>query len=306
MQKSALNNAAGLDWDDARVFLAVARAGQFLAAARTLGLNQATLSRRVAALETALGSKLLIRRTHGSELTEAGHRLVAALERVETEFIRAQAAIGDHEAALAGTVRIGAPDGFGVGFIAPRLADLVARHPGLRPQLVPVPRSFSLSKREADVAVLVGRPDTGRLVARKLTDYTLSLYACERYLEANGRPTAPTDLARHRLVGYVDDLIPTPALDYAREFLRNWRSDVEVSSALGQLEAVRAGVGIGVLHDYLARPVPGLVRVLPELSATRAYWLASHESLRDLPRIRATMAFLADAVRANQAHFTAR
>jgi DNA-binding transcriptional LysR family regulator len=302
MQESSLSPDR-LDWDDARMFLAVARAGQMLGASRALGVNQATLSRRMAALEAALGARLLARRTHGSELTDAGAELLDTLERVESEMLAVQARLQGAEAAAAGVVRIGAPDGFGVGFLAPRLAGLADRHPGLTIQLVPTPRGFSLSRREADLAVMVGRPEPGRLVARKLTDYTLGLYASRDYLMAHPAPAEPADLANHRLVGYVEDLIAAPALNYATEFLRGWRSRIELTSAIGQVEAVRAGAGIGVLHDYLARH-PGLVRVLPELSAVRSYWLAIHEALRDVARVRAAADFVIDAVREAQADFT--
>jgi DNA-binding transcriptional LysR family regulator len=303
LQEPAVTSS--LDWDDARMFLAVARAGQMLGASRTLGVNQATLSRRMAALEGALGAKLLVRRTHGSELTDAGAALLETLERVEAEMLAVQARLQGAGAAAAGVVRIGAPDGFGVGFLAPRLARLAESHPGLTVQLVPTPRGFSLSRREADLAVMVGRPEKGRLVARKLTDYTLGLYASRGYLAAHPAPAAPSELAGHRLVGYVEDLIAAPALNYAAEFLRGWRSTIELTSAIGQLEAVRAGAGIGVLHDYLAGD-PGLVRVLPELSAVRSYWLAIHESLRDVARVRAAADFLTAAVAEAQPAFIRR
>ena len=290
------------DWDDARMFLAVARAGQMLGAARALGVNQATLSRRMAALEAAFGAKLLARRTHGSELTDAGQTLLETLERVETEMLGVQARLQGAEAAAAGVVRIGAPDGFGVGFLAPRLARLAHRHPDLVVQLVPTPRGFSLSRREADLAVMVGRPEKGRLVARKLTDYTLGLYAAPAYLAAHPAPREAADLADHRLVGYVEDLIPVPALNYAIDFHRGWRSSVEITSAIGQVEAVRAGAGIGALHDYLAEG-PGLAPVLPELSVVRSYWLAMHENLRDVARVRVAAEFLIDTVREAQPAF---
>ena len=263
-----------LDWDDARMFLAVVRAGQMLGASRALGINQATLSRRMAALESALGAKLLTRRTHGTEMTDAGTALFESLERVETEMHEVQARLQGAEAAATGVVRIGAPDGFGVGFLAPRLARLSDRHPELTVQLVPTPRGFSLSRREADLAVMVGRPEKGRLVARKLTDYTLGLYASTGYLAAHPAPQDLADLENHRLVGYVEDMIAAPALEYAREFLRGWRSQIEVTSAIGQVEAVRAGAGIGVLHDYLAagsRPRPAVSR-----TCCRAHLLACH------------------------------
>lgn len=298
MQKSTL--AGALDWDDARMFLAVARAGQMLGASRALGVNQATLSRRMASLEAAFGTKLLARRTHGSELTDAGVALFETLERVEAEMLGAQAQLQGTGAAAAGVVRIGAPDGFGVGFLAPRLAAFAERHPALVVQLVPTPRGFSLSRREADLAVMVGRPEKGRLVARKLTDYTLGLYASPAYLAVHPAPRDAAELAEHRLVGYVEDLIAAPALNYAAEFLRGWRSSVELTSAIGQVEAVKAGSGIGALHDYLAvGPCRegSLARVLPRQRAVRSYWLAIHESLRDVPRVRAAADWLTEVVR---------
>lgn len=300
MQETAFS---GLNWDDCRLFLAVARAGQMLGASKALGLNQATLSRRIAGLERDLGAKLLVRRTHGSELTDAGAALVEALERVEAELLASQARLHGADQAVSGVVRVGAPDGFGVGFLAPRLARLAARHPDLVVQLVPTPRGFSLSRREADIAVMVGRPDKGRLVARRLTDYTLGLYASRDYVAARGAPATAAELASHRLVGNVEDLVAVPALNYATEFLRTWRSNLELSSAIGQFEAVRAGAGIGVLHDYLAAGVAELVPVLPESRAVRSYWTAMHENLRDLGRVRAVAEFLGKIVREAQGDF---
>ena len=286
-----------LNWDDGRLFLAVARSGQLLAAARTLGLNQATLSRRMTGLEQSLGTQLLVRRTTGCDLTDAGRELARSLERIESEFIVSQTQLAGRDTALSGTIRIGAPDGFGVSFLAPRLAELAARHPALNIQLVPVPRTFSLSQREADIAVMVGRPDQGRLVARKLTDYSLSLYASRDYLILNSTPKVPADLAAHRLIGYVDDLLYSPALAYTEEFWKGWHSHIEIASATGQLQTALAGGGIAILHDYLAADHPELVLVLPKLRVERTYWTVYHESMRDNARLRAVSDFLGSAVK---------
>ena len=177
-----------MNWDDARIFLAVARAGQILGAARRLELNHATVSRRIAALEEALGAKLFRRLTTGSELTPAGERFLDVAERMEADMIAARAAIAGEGEDVSGTVRIGAPDGFGVAFLAPRLGELTAQYRELKIQLVPVPRSFSLSRREADIAITTERPSEGRLVAAKLVDYSLGLYASRAYAQAHGLP----------------------------------------------------------------------------------------------------------------------
>ena len=177
-----------MDWDDARYFLAVAREGQMLGAARRLGVSQALLSRRVASLERAVGARLLHRGTRGCTVTEDGQAMLAAAERVEAEMLAGLARIRGREDEVAGSIRIGAPDGFGSAYLAPRLKRLTAAFPRLQVQLVPVPRSFSLSGREADIAVMVGRPEKGRLRVRRLTNYSLSLYATTGYLAQAGRP----------------------------------------------------------------------------------------------------------------------
>ena len=292
-----------MNWDDVRIFLAVARAGQILGAARRLELNHATVSRRVAALEKSLGAKLFRRLTTGSELTAEGQRFLVVAERIEADMIAARADIAGESDEIAGTVRIGAPDGFGVAFLAPRLGVLTERHPQLSIQLVPVPRSFSLSRREADIAITVERPTEGRLVAAKLVDYTLGLYASRAYAARHGLPAAPAELKRHRLIGYVPDLLISLSLDYGPEIVPDWQASFGVSSALGQLEAVRSGAGIGILHTFIARAHPDLVPVELAGPIRRAYWLVYHETVRPLRRVQAVSSFIASIVEAERASF---
>ena len=285
-----------MNWDDVRIFLAVARTGQILAASKRLGLNHATLSRRLTSLEEALKTRLFIRRTNGCELTAEGAVFLASAERMETEMLAAQANLGHTDTAIAGTVRVGAPDGFGVSFLAPRMGRLIERHPELKIQLVPVPRSFSLSQREADIAITLERPEQGRLVSSKLTDYTLGLYASRDYLAQHGKPEDVDALKAHPRIGYVEDLIFTASLNFSGEVMRSWDAGFEISTAIGQTEAVRSGAGIGILHDYIARQYQELVRILPEVSIRRAYWTTYHESARDLVRVRSVIDFLQELV----------
>lgn len=286
-----------MNWDDVRIFLAVARAGQILAASRRLALNHATLSRRLTALEEALGTRLFIRRTNGCELTAEGEGFLASAERMETEMLAAQSRLGRTDTAIAGTVRIGAPDGFGVSFLAPRMGRLIERHPELKIQLVPVPCAFSLSSREADIAITLERPEQGRLISSKLTDYTLGLYASRAYVAARGAPVDADELKHHRRIGYVEDLIFSQSLNFTGEVMRNWNAGFEISSATGQTEAVRASAGIGILHNYIGRQYPDLVRVMPDTVIQRTYWTIFHESARDLARIRIVADFLHEIVR---------
>jgi DNA-binding transcriptional LysR family regulator len=135
-------------------------------------------------------------------------------------------------------------------------------------------------------------------VVRKLTDYTLSLYGTRRNLEQFGEPGGLDELTtRHRLIGHVDDLVYALGLNYTRDLIRNWHSALEISGAVAQVMAVQGGAGIGVLHDYIARPIPELLRILPEIVATRSYWIAYHENLRNTARVQAVVRFLTEIVR---------
>ncbi len=292
-----------MDWDDAKFFLAVAREGQMLGAARRLGTSQARLSRRVAALEEAVGVRLLERTTKGCALTEDGRAFFETAERIEAELLGGIGRLQGRSGEVRGTIRIGAPDGFGSAFLAPRLHRLTSLYPELHVQLVPMPRSFSLSQREADLAVMVGRPDRGRLRVRRLTDYTLGCYASRDYIAERGQPGTVEDLAAHDLVGYVEDLVPSADFAYASEISGDWRARIEVSTAIGQLAAVKSGAGIGVLHDFMAADDPALVPVLPEHRVTRAYWMAWHENMRVARRIQAVAEFIESEVQTARQSF---
>jgi DNA-binding transcriptional LysR family regulator len=293
-----------MNWDDLRYFLAVARTGQMLGAGQRLGVNHATVARRIDALEADLNARLFVRRPIGCSLTDAGETFLAAAERVETEMRQARAAVTDTDVRLSGTVRVGAPDGFGTAFLAPRLWRLSEDHPDLVVQLVPLPRLFSLSRREADIAITVERPLQGRLVSRMLTDYELGLYASPDYLIRHGRPEGARDLGRHRLVGHVEDLIYAKSLNYAADIATAWRSSFEVSSALGQAEAVAAGAGIGILHRFVAERFAELTRLLPDLRVTRTYWLVVHESAAGLGSVRHVADGIAELVKGERRAFS--
>lgn len=293
-----------MNWDDFRYFLAVAREGQMLGAASRLQVSQARLSRHIAALEDAVGARLFDRTTRGSTLTPDGETLFTTAERIEGEVLSGVSKIQGRDA-IAGTIRVGAPDGFGSAFLAPRLGAFKEAFPELRIQLVPVPRSFSLSEREADIAIMVGRPDKGRLRVRKLIDYALGLYASQSYLDRAGRPATLADLSAHSLVGYVDDLIYTSELNYAAEFLCDWNSNIGVSTAIGQFEAVRSGAGIGICHDFMAAGTD-LVRLFPDVSVTRSYWTVWHENLRIARRVQAFAQLLERIVKDERSLFHPR
>ncbi|MCP3392085.1 LysR family transcriptional regulator [Bradyrhizobium sp. CCGB12] len=292
-----------MDWERVRIFLEVARAGQILRASKRLKLNHATVARQLTALERSLNATLLERHTSGCTLTAAGEALIAAAERAESEFLKVGSSIAGSAEAVTGTVRVGAPDGLGNYFLADRLGALAARHPGLVIQLVPLPRTFSLSRREADIAVTLDRPKQGRLILSKLTGYTLSVYASERYLAREGVIKDQADLAGRLFVTHVEDFVYSRALDYASALGRLMSRRYECGSVVAQLEAVRSGHGIGILHDYAAQRYPELIRLLPDVRFVRNYWLTSHPDSHETRRVQEVHRFLTASVKAARASF---
>jgi molybdate transport repressor ModE-like protein len=286
-----------MDWDRVRVFLEIARTGQILAAAKRLGLNHATVARQLTALEEELGAKLVERHTTGCTLTGSGEALLGAAERAESEFLKIGSELAGTSDEIRGTVRVGAPDGLGNYFLADQFGALAAQHPDLVIQLVPLPRTFSLSRREADIVITLDRPKQGRLIVTKLTDYTLSVYAAQSYLERTGPVTEPADLAGRLFVTHVEDLVYSRALDYAATLGKLMTRRFECGSVVGQMEAVRAGHGVGILHDYAAGRYPELRRLLPGTRFVRNYWLISHPDTHETQRVRAVYRFIVATVR---------
>lgn len=292
-----------MDWDKVRIFLEVARTGQILGAAKRLKLNHATVARKLTALEKDLKTKLVNRQTTGSSLTPSGLALLAAAERAESELLRVGSQLTSVAEKVSGTVRIGAPDGLGNYFLASQLGAFAAANPALIVQLVALPRTFSLAKREADIVVTLERPTEGRLISTKLTDYTLSVYASEDYLKRAAPIQKPDDLTDHLLITYIHDIIYSRALDYASTLGELVTRRYECGSVVGQVEAVRAGHGVGILHDYAAERYPELKRILPAIRFTRSYWLVSHPDTHETRRVREVRRYIVAKVREARSQF---
>lgn len=292
--------ASRFDWDDLQSFLAVARSGRLTLAAKRMGVDHTTLGRRLTALEQALGATLFERHATGYSLTQQGETLLSNAEAMEGMALTIMEELAGSGAKLSGAVRIGAPDGFGSFFLAPRIGRLGALHPDLEVQLVAMPRVFSLSKREADIAISLAQPEAGRLHARKLTDYELGLYASKAYLETAAPIGGVEDLPRHRFISYIDDLLYTPELDYVPLVSRDIRPYLKSASLVAQFRAVQAGSGIAVLPCFMTAGEPDLIRLLPaEVKLIRSFWLVMHSDVRHLSRIRVAAEFIADEVQRN-------
>src|ERR1700719_1458496 len=176
------NKKPNQNWNDLRYFLAVARTGTLSAAAKQLGTEHTTVARHIQALEDELNSRLFHKSNSGYGLTDAGARLLAGAEAIESAYVVAKAATSSEGQTIVGTVRIGAPDGFGSVFLAPRVRALTDRYPQLDIEILPSARLFSLLKREAEIAIGLSSPEHMRVLSRRLTDHRLYIYSSRAYL----------------------------------------------------------------------------------------------------------------------------
>ncbi len=184
-------------------------------------------------------------------------------------------------------MRVGAPEGMATSILANCAAELCEEHPKLELQIVAMPRTFSLSKREADIAIAVSAPTSGRLKFRKISDYTLHLYGTKEYLDTHPEVNEISDLKRIRGIGYVSDLIYDKELDYIPLVSPDIKTYLTSSSVHVQLEATLANGGVCILHDFIAKKYPQFQKVLPdEISFTRTFWYIVHEDYAKLQRIK--------------------
>ncbi len=273
-----------MNWDDLKIFLYVARTGGLTPAAGQLRMDPATIGRRIARLESALGRTLFLRSPQGYELTNEGERFLKTAEAMEFAAVQAADTMGADDT-LTGVLRIGAPDGCANYLLPGVLAKLSAENPGLEAQILALPRVVNLSQREADLAIAVSRPSGGRLTVQKIADYRLSLAASVGYLD--GAPTIERveDLRSHRVVGYIPDMIFDKELDYLSS-VGIERPHLASNSVAVQMNLLRAGGGVGFVHDFALAHAPGLMRLLPDkIGLKRTFWLVRHADERATVRL---------------------
>lgn len=202
-----------INWDNLRLFLAVARAESAQEAARRIDIDHSTLTRRIHRLEQEIGTQLFSRTSTGHQLTPAGQQFLQYIDRVENTLVRAEAEIGGGSGTLTGPVRLGATDGFGSYFIAPHLTRFCDQHPKIGVELIAAPRFVNLSKREADLAINIERPHGNSDVVCKLSDYRLRLYATREYLAKSPPSIARTILRYTDLLAMSMNLLSAQSLD---------------------------------------------------------------------------------------------
>jgi DNA-binding transcriptional LysR family regulator len=279
-----------LSWDDLRLFLAVVRGKSLSSAARTLGVTQPTMGRRLASFEKRLGTRLLRRTLHGFELTTAGREVLRHVESMEACALTVERVARGRDEALAGPVRVTSTEWFGRKVLAPLFARFAIAHPAIAVELVTDLRLFSLAQREADVAVRLGSFTQGDVVRRKLALVTFGLYAEAEYLARRGTP----DFARagdgHSVVLMTEAF---PDTTWLQRIAPRAHVAFRTNSREAQAAVAAAGAGLVTLPRFLGDAFPSLRRLqTPSAVPDRVAWAGVHRDTRGTPRVRALVDFL--------------
>lgn len=276
-----------MNWDDARVFLAVCRESTLRGAARVLGVDQATVGRRITALEKSLSATLFLRTSEGYALTAVGEAALRAVEKMEHSAFELERRIQGLDDRLTGLVRVSTTDSLAIDFLIPAIARLHQQHPDVRVQLDASTQILSLSKREADIAVRNTRPDNPDLIARRIARWPVGLFASQAYVDAHGVPLPGSAFEGHDLVVYQPYLQGNKDMTLVSEPLGRGRIVSSLSSSLLVRRSIAAGIGLGEIPVYMGER-DGLIRLWPERTRPVPYdvWLVTHADLRHTARVR--------------------
>jgi DNA-binding transcriptional LysR family regulator len=286
-----------IEWTDYQAFLAIARTGQIARAANLIKVDPTTIGRRLRRLEARLGLTLFEQSRDGQLLTEAGEAILIEVEAMDLSASRIRETSVSGSVAV-GTIRVSCSEGLGSAFIAPRLGSFFEQYPSIKLDLVASNGFLSPSKREADLAIVLSRPSTGAVIASKMSDYALRLYAACDYFADREPPKEPDDLiGQHRMVGYIPDLLYAPELDYLAEISPKLEANLRSSSINAQYRLIASGLAIGVLPCFIGDADPRLVPLFPERRIMRSFWIVTHKDTHKLSRIQAFKAWLVEEVR---------
>ena len=287
-----------MDWDRLRIFHDVADAGSFTHAGATLNLSQSAVSRQISALEDSMSVKLFHRHARGLMLTEQGEMLYQTVQKVFHELAMVEARLSETRDHPSGPLKVTTTVSFGSTWLTPRIKEFVELYPEVDFSLILSDTELDLSMRKADIGIRMTPPRQPDLIQRNLLALHTHIYGSQQYLDANGVPDTPEDLDNHKLVVYGDDLpLPAPSV--------NWLLDVgadpdvarrpvlRVNNIYGIYRAVRSGLGLAALPDYMIPDDVNLVKVLPDLDGPeiQAYFVYPEE-LRHSKRIAVFRDFL--------------
>lgn len=286
-----------LKWDDAPVFLAVARSGTLTGAADMLGTGIATVSRRVQRLEEALGMPLFVHHQTGYKLTDEGAALLPRAEALEEAMLSFRAGV-TAEAEVTGHVRLATAENLANPIIIPTLPALLGRHPHLTLDVITDVATANLHRREADLAVRMVRPTSGNVTIRRIGTIGFGLYGSPGYMAARRAHPEEGLLENDRVIGWSERQNTLPTAQWIERALRGRAPVLMTSTLAAQMSAAQAGIGLAVLPHFLAREA-GLQPLSIEMGLDQPIWLVLHSDLSASQRVRVVADHLVEIFRQN-------
>ena len=281
-----------MHWDDARIFLAIARTGSLSGAASALGMGVATVSRRLERLEAALGLPLFSHHQSGYHLTEDGEAMLSPAEALEDAGLTLQA-VAQQQNEIAGSVRLATAENLATPLIVPSLPALLNSYPALRVEIVSGVQTVNLHRRDADLAVRMVQPEAGNVTIKRLGTLGFGLYAASSYIHRRKGGTSITNFDSDDFVAWPHSHHHLPAAQWIQRSLRGRAALMTANSLSTQIAAVASGIGLGVVPHFLARKA-GLVCMDGQIGADQPIWLAMHSDLSHARRVRVVADHLVD------------
>ncbi len=289
-----------MNWDDLKYYLAVARNKSLSEAARGLHVSPSTVSRRIDALEQALGTRLFSRRQDGYDLNEAGANLLSTAEQAEAHLLWLERGAAKSEAETAGIVRLVMPELLGQYLIIPQLGPLQRQYPEIQLEVVTDVRPSPLTKREADIVIRLNRPTQGDYTVQRIGQLSQSLYASSEYLKEVGIPAQASDLSHHRLIGWDSELAYLPLARWLEERPNLPAIYIRTGNFHAQLMAVKAHLGVAALPRFAAERF-SLQRVFADETPLQSeIWLIKQSDSRRLKRVNIVANYIAGIITAAQ------
>ena len=293
------------NWNDLESFLTLSRCCKLNNASRKLKIESTTIARRILRLEDKLETKLFVRLNNAYILTDSGQKLLKYAENIESEAISINEHFLNKSPNLSGIVRIAIPEGLGVEFFSNHLEEFYSIHPDIEIELLADSRARNMLTREIDISISLSRPKKGKLMAWKLAGYELKLYASKKYLETNRKINNLKDLNNHKFISYIDDLIGFPELKYLNDLNKNIKVVFRSNSLRAQFNAVKKGIGLALLHTFIAKGEEKLEIILDnQIKISREYWIVVHEDLIKLKRVRVILDFFSQIIKKDSTNFT--
>ena len=289
-----------MDWNDLRYLLAVQRRRTLAGAAKELRVTKATASRRLAALETALGARLVERKPKGLVLTAAGLEALAAANEIDRVAASLEERVAEaSDATPRGTVRLTAPQWFAERILIGAMSDLRQRYPELEVDLLGTNQIVNIAQREADLALRNVRPSQPSLAARKVGQLGGCVYASKLYLQRRGTPTSRDAIAGHDVLVY-ETLGGMPGFEWLKEPARGSSVAFRANDPSALVSAATAGLGLAAVPCLLGDREPSLVRVTTLGFSRCDMFLVTHEQLRAASRVRAVSDFVVEVLQRNR------